>query len=405
MGLCDRMKVLPLAIVLAILIVSFQAPPTTAEALPITYSIYDGGVHIETENMEAVVSLSTASVTVSYAKEKSPAYYHLSYTGVLLTNSSVPAVSPQPGDYVSSMGKWSLSPPEMASSPYYGSYIRFSMSTALDMIKIPDLHPSEYGLRGPAAFGDWSPPANPGDDYDGNPPVEYPVVKDWGTLAIDFIVTEKSVEASDGSHFSIVGQNELKMNVTVDIRKPLGTSNLVVIQSIASDGPDAGEFMVPDTEHPRKVDLDSLPHADAVMEKMSLSGADRGSIGFSPLDDGGSPALYSWLLSAVRHDSDGSDHEIPVNSFYAGDEGGMIVAFSYSTPAGTVSVLHDPSLEIVPEVIEQTLNFVMEHAVSIMVGAASAVGLSSVVMVLRAARDKDGDSLELSRSHYYRKKE
>ncbi len=398
------MKVLPMAIVLGLLIVSFQAPPTSAGAPPITYNMLDGQLQIETRSMSAIISSDYPSIRVSYSgtTEGTGTSYELSYTGLLLTNNTAPGISPQPGDYISYFKQnWVLSPPEQRNSPYYGSYITFHLDATLDMVKIAGFSPIDEGQEHTPPLT--NPPAGQ-SNYSMEGGVTNPPVRNWGKVSVFFIVTQNSVESDDNSHFSIVGENEVKMNISVEIEKTLGTSNMVIIQHIKSQGDGADGFVLPDGDKPHVVKMDALPHTGTWMEKMNTPVDSRGTVGFSPTEGGESPALYSWLLSAVRYDSAGNAFTTEVNTFYAGDEDGMVIAFSYSTPEGTVSVLHDPSLEIVPEVIEQTLKYVMEHAVSIAAGVVSAAAISILIITIRVKKEKKNDSLNIFESPYFRGK-
>ncbi len=261
---------------------------------------------------------------------------------------------------------------ESGSSPIMGNYTKIEMSALLDGITI---HSISQGIPG-------GPPQG--------------TVSGWCSIIFTITVSDRNYTISTKrGNYTVHGGNEAKIDISITILKDVGIDRVALRQSLSSS--DEHEYLLEESGGPRHILPETGMHTGRMKSFKDTPNIEQKMKFWS---DGDERAHYFWN-SFVN--VDGEEREI--NTHYTQEGGSLVIYTSYPAIVNS-RICHDPVIGVPSgsHPIEEVVNFVYDHLMSVMLGIAAGTGAFSLVAYKKSRKERETDDvLNFEESEYFRK--
>jgi len=214
-----------------------------------------------------------------------------------------------------SLGSWEASKAEVAGDDG-GRTLRYNLTAVLDMSSVRP----QAGSPQPQAR-----------------------IPRWGRLTLGFTMSGRDLELGAAPALTLRGGSEMKIDILIEpLRELPGPVTGLCLQHYLSDERGLNHFLTFESDRTRVFRPASegangsifrpLP---AAVQKIGLSGPGGREHGY-----------YTWLSEVLVEAAGGARYSLPVNLSYSTDGRQMALGLNYPLPAGTVSLLHDPTVGV-----------------------------------------------------------
>ena len=278
------------------------------------------------------------------------AYMRLLFTRLFAISDTNGDGAPQPGEVAYTVDlrayEWDLSNVEVLDDATLGRIVRFEQSAVVDLVE-----------------------NDPTAEAEGRPLL---AVTGFARVTLRLTLASRDAELpADGGMYTVAGGTELKVDVRIDVLRPVADVDFLTVEQLLRD--DRGAYV------PRPKEAVASPdEAPAIRSFRDREGL-RQLVGFE--GGKGAPGFYSWVRRADATADDGTTESVDVRAAYMLTQGVMLLYLSYPYDVTTASIYHDPSLGVVggglpplPEVFESMFDPLL-FTVSAVAAVAVAWGL------------------------------
>ena len=292
------------------------------------------------------------------------AYMRLLFTRLFAVSDTNGDGAPQPGEvaYTADLRayEWDLSNVEVLDDATLGRIVRFEQSAVVDLVE-----------------------NDPTAEAEGRPLL---AVTGFARLTLRLTLASRDAELpADGGTYTVAGGTELKVDVLIDVLRPVADVDFLTLEQLLRD--DRGAYV------PRPKEAVASPdEAPAIRSFRDREGL-RQLVGFE--GGKGAPGFYSWVRRADATADDGTTESVDVRAAYLLTQGVMLLYLSYPYDVTTASIYHDPSLGVVGGGLPP-LPRAFRAVFDPLLFAVSAVAAVAVAWGLRGGgrREDDGDEDE-----------
>ncbi len=352
--------------------VLFVAPiPVSTAAVSTDYS----GQNLIVNSGNLTVMLSTYPEIAFYSSPEEK--FFLNYEEILGYNEgdggfgSAWRIRASLGDAV-----WERKIIETGKSPTMGNYTKMALSATLDGVQIPSVPQMGVGSQ---------------------QPISQPILRDWCSVSFTITVADRTYTVNtDRGRYSVIGGNEAKIDISIEVLKDAGVDTLTLKQSLRST--ETQNYVLQDLDGMKRIapgagipsgSIEYFRNTPEIEQKMMFMGNDE------------EKAHYFWESYATVN-----GESMEVSAHYAQEDGALVIYTSYPAAAG-ISVYHDPVIGVPGGAgpIKEVTDFVYENMLSLLLGAVTGAAAISVFAYSksRKERSRDEDILNLEESEYFRK--
>ena len=376
----------------------------------ITYSVADGVVTIQTENMTVKISTAMpAAIVWSAGNESEPGYGFL-FSAILGFNTTEPTglvLDEVPYHASFDHAVWSLTGPTEQTDADKGDSVTVALESTVDIIQR-------------LVFGDGNPtPGSPGTV----------TIEDWATVTVTFIVSTKNHSATfdavtDSPAFAVNGTSEIKFDISIDILKPIFADSLALdIALMKMNAEDFGPALLSEPYLLRGYQDGTVTESDPAVNETdgetllmhTFQNRDQFKQLFTFVDVN-ETSFFGWASEALLDWSNADPALEQVTTYYRTDGEALRMYITTPLTNETELITHDPSIGIfipsgsgggivpLPGGGSIVGSSAMSIAVGLLIGVAVAGGAGAYMATKDLSKEDPTQLVVLEKNRYYRKK-
>ncbi|MEW5760207.1 MAG: hypothetical protein AB1779_05530 [Candidatus Thermoplasmatota archaeon] len=177
------------------------------------------------------------------------------------------------------------------------------------------------------------------------------VIENWGEIKFTYIM-------SQNSSYMLIGEAEMKIDISIEIKKPINASGLALEQFLSDETGNHGFGTYEEKKNIYKGD-------EEIKERVFVSKQEKQKIDFVSIKNEVSHAFYSWLskVNITYEDGKGIGE---VLATYSTDGKVMRVFLSYPYNPKIKKIEHDPSIGVIKENLELGVEVVKKYVSKVM---------------------------------------